>query len=172
MRWRHFAAAMNELIGECSKRPQPTFTNTQRQLQLRTISSYPNDKPWFNIYIKHKLQAKQDAYKDNSKNKYKKARYATEKAVKTGKAKYRDKLEENLTTNNSKNIWQGLKAIINCKPSPKNTTTTDASLPDKLNDFYSRFDKENTIPSSSVTGFHCDEPPSSFSLLSQLTNLL
>ena len=31
MQWRHFAAVLNALICECSKRPQPTFTNTQRQ---------------------------------------------------------------------------------------------------------------------------------------------
>ena len=74
-----------------------------------------------------------------------------EKAAKTGKAKYRDKLEENLTTNNSKNIWQGLKAITNYKPSPKNTTATDTNLPDRLNDFYSRFDKLNTTSPSSIT---------------------
>ena len=63
------------------------------------------------LFIKHKLQAKQDAYKDNDKDKYKKERYAAEKAIKIVKAKYRDKLEENLTTNNSKHIWQGLKNI-------------------------------------------------------------
>ena len=79
--------------------------------------------------------------------------------MKTGKAKYRDKFEENLTTNNSKNIWQGLKVITNYKPSPKNTTATDTILPDRLNDFYSRYDKLNTtspssvIPSSSLPPF-------------------
>ena len=118
-------------------------------IPTKTTTIYPNDKPWFNTYIKHKLQAKQDACKDNDKDKYKKTRYAAEKAVKTGKAKYRDKLEENLTTNNSKNIWQGLKAITNYKPSPKNTT--DTNLPDRLNDFYSRFDKLNTTSPSSIT---------------------
>ncbi|KAK2174774.1 hypothetical protein NP493_778g04035 [Ridgeia piscesae] len=96
----------------------------------------------------HCTIAKQDAYKDNDKDKYKKTRYAAEKAGKTGKAKYRDKLEENLTTNNSKNIWQGLKAIINYKPSPKNTTATDTNLPDRLNDFYSRFEKVKLLPLS------------------------
>ncbi|KAK2171991.1 hypothetical protein NP493_1006g00010 [Ridgeia piscesae] len=84
------------------------------------------------MYIKHKLHVKHDEYKDNDKDKYKKARYAVEKAVKTGKAKYRDKLEVNLTTNNSKNIWQGLKAITNYMPSPKNTTATDTNLPDRF----------------------------------------
>ena len=125
-------------------------------IPTKIITSYPNDKPWFNTYIKHKLQAKQDAYKDNDK----KARCAAEKAV---KAKYRDKLEENLTTNNSKNIWQGLKAITNYKPFPKNTTATDTNLPDRLNGFNSRFDKQNTtspssiIPSSSLPPFTIDE---------------
>ena len=37
-------------------------------IPTKTISSYPNDKPWFNTYIKHKLQAKQDAYKGNDKD--------------------------------------------------------------------------------------------------------
>ena len=46
---------------------------------------------------------------------------------------------------------QGLKAITNYKPSPKNTTATDTNLPDRLNDFYSRFDKLNTISPSSIT---------------------
>jgi len=73
-----------------------------------TITSYPSDKPWFNTDIKHKLLVKQDAYIDNhkDKHKHKKARYAAEKAIETGKAKYWDKLEENLTTKNSKNIWK------------------------------------------------------------------
>ena len=87
----------------------------------------------------------------NGKDKYKKARYAAEKAVKTGKAKYRDKREKNLNTNNAKNIWQGLKAITNYNPSPKITTATDTNLPDRLNYFYSRFDKLNTTSPSSIT---------------------
>ena len=132
-------------------------------IRTKTITSYPNDKPWFNTYIKHKLQANQDAYKDNDKVKYKKAKYAAKKAAKTGKAKYRDKFEENLTTNNSENIWQGLKAIPNYKPSTKNATATDTNHPDRLNDFYSRFDKQNTTspssftPSSSLPPFTVDE---------------
>ena len=121
-------------------------------IPTKTITIYPNDKPWFNTYIKHKLQAKHDAYKDNDKDKYKykKASYEAENAIKTGKAKYRDKPDENLTTNNSKHIWQGLKAITNYKPSPKNTTATDANLPDRLNNFYSRFDQLNSISPSSI----------------------
>ena len=77
-------------------------------------------------------------------------RYAAEKAIKTSKAKYQDKLEENLTTNTSKNIWQGQKAITNYQPSPKNTTTADTTPPNKLNDFYSCFDKKKLFLPSAV----------------------
>ena len=59
----------------------------------------------------------------------------------------------------------------NYKPSPKNTTTTGSTLPDNLNDFYIRFDKQSTTPPSSVRVFHCYEPPSSFSSSSS-SNLL
>ena len=115
--------------------------NLYECIPTKTITSYLNDKPWFNI--KHK----QDAYKDNDKDKYKKARYAAEKAVKTGKVKHSDKLEDNLTSNNPK----GLKAITNYQASPKNTTATDTNFPDRLNDFYSRLDKLNTTSPSSIT---------------------
>ena len=56
---------------------------------------------------------------------YKKARYAEKKAIETGKTKYRDNGEENLTTDNSKNIWLGMRAMTN--------TTTNATLSDNLN---------------------------------------
>ena len=125
-------------------------------IPIKTITSYLNDKPWFNTYIKHKLQAKHDAKTNTRKRDMK-------RKMPSRPAKYRDKLEENLTTNNSKNIWQGLKAITNYKPSPKNTTATDTTFPDRLNDFYSRFDKLNTTspscitPSSSLPPFTVDE---------------
>ena len=35
------------------------------------------------------------------------------------------------------------RPITNYKPSPKYTTATDTNLPDRLKDFYSRFDTEH-----------------------------
>ena len=101
-------------------------------IPTKTKTSYPNDNHWFTTDIKHYLHAKLDAYKDNDKDKYKKARYAAEEPIKTSKANCPDKLEENPTINNSKNIWQAITYYI---PSPKNTTATDTTLPDKLTDF-------------------------------------
>ena len=86
MRWRHFAAVLNALIGEVFKEAAfdiHEYTETVSDyitfceslyIPTKKITSYPNEKPWFNTYIKHKLQTKQDAYKDNDKDKYKEAR--------------------------------------------------------------------------------------------------
>ena len=128
-------------------------------IPTKTINIYHNNKPWFKTDIKHKLQAEQQAYKGNDNDKYKQAMYAAEKAIKTAKANYRDKLEEILTTYNPRYIWQGLKPITSYKPSSKSADITDTTLPDNLNDFYSRFDKQNTISPPSVAAFHCDVPP-------------
>ena len=38
-------------------------------IPTRTIKIYHNNKPWFKTDIKHKLQAKQEAYKGNDKDK-------------------------------------------------------------------------------------------------------
>ena len=128
-------------------------------IPTKTIKIYHNIKPWFKTDIKHKLQAKQEAYKGTDNDKYKQARYAAEKAIKTAKANYGDKLEENLTTNNPRYIWQDLKDITNYKPSSKSADMTDTTLPDNLNDFDSRFDKQNIISPPSEAAFHCDVPP-------------
>ena len=104
-------------------------------IPTKTITIYHNNKPWFKTDSKHKLQAKQEAYKGNDKDKYKQARYAAEKAIKTAKANYGDKLEENLTTNNPRYIWQSLKVVTNYMTSSKSADITDTTLPDNLNDF-------------------------------------
>ncbi|KAK2192711.1 hypothetical protein NP493_24g02003 [Ridgeia piscesae] len=45
MQWRHFAAVLNALIGECSKRQQRTFTNIQTQSAITSPSENNNKLP-------------------------------------------------------------------------------------------------------------------------------
>ena len=124
-------------------------------IQKKIIKIYHNNKPLFKTDIKHKLQSKQEAYKGNDQDKYKQARHAAEKAIETAKVNYRAKLEVNLTTNNPRYIWQGLKVITNYMTSSKSDDISDTTLPDNLNEFYSRFDKQNTISPPPVAAFHC-----------------
>ena len=41
-------------------------------------------------------------------------------------------------------MWQGLKTITDYKGKPRRELSSDVSLPDELNAFYSRFEESNT----------------------------
>ena len=40
-------------------------------------------------------------------------------------------------------MWQGIQAITDYKPTNTSPQTGEASLPDELNSFYARFDRDN-----------------------------
>ena len=67
---------------------------TDSCIPWKTVTIYANDKPWFSKDVKHKLIAKNDAFKNSDKNQYKVAKYETEKAIRRAKAQYRNKLEK------------------------------------------------------------------------------
>ena len=99
---------------------------------LKDVTIYANDKPWFSKNIKHKLTAKNDAFKNSDKNQYKAAKYEAEKAIRRAKSQYRNKLEKQFSTSNSHAVWQGLQRITQYKQ--KSTpANNDPTLPDQLN---------------------------------------
>jgi len=69
-------------------------------------------------------------------------------------------LKKQFSTSNSHAVWQGLQHITQYKqkPTPENN---DPTLPDQLNHFYSRFDRENTTKASSYCGLTQAVPPDS-----------
>ena len=54
------------------------------------------------------------------------------------------KIESYYTGSDAHRMWQGLKAIMDYKGKPRRELPSDASLPDKLNAFYARFEASNT----------------------------
>ena len=56
---------------------------------------------------------------------------------------YRDKLEENFSSGDSKQLWANMNIITQYKGPKKSTDSDDVTLPNKLNDFYARFDRNN-----------------------------
>ena len=130
LQWRHFAAALNALIGECSKKPQPTFTNTQTQSAITSpsarASAFQRKQSQATPTTNHgSILISNTSYRRNKMRT--KTKTIQESEICSGKG-HKDRQGqipwqawENLTTNNSKNIWHGLKAITNYKPSPKNT---------------------------------------------------
>jgi hypothetical protein len=52
--------------------------------------------------------------------------------------------ESYYTGSDTRRMWQGLQSISDYKGRPSRDLPNDASLPDELNAFYARFDKNNT----------------------------
>ena len=111
-------------------------------LPTKTVTQYPNNKPWFDSRLRAKLRAKDEAYKTRNTDPmcYKRTKYDLEKAIKSARATYRQKLEDSLASSNSKDIWNGIQRATNYKPAASTLRSDDESLPNELNQFYARFD--------------------------------
>ncbi|KAL0151642.1 hypothetical protein M9458_053043 [Cirrhinus mrigala] len=109
----------------------------------RTYSTFNNDKPWFSAKLKQLRQAKEDAYWSGDKALYKQAKYTLNREIRVAKLHYSGKLKKQLSRNDSKSVWNGLKAITSYK-SLSLSTEANQQLADDLNEFYCRFEKQKT----------------------------
>ena len=107
------------------------------------------DKPWFNSDTRSKLEAKLDAAASGDPVAEKKSKYDYEKSIRTAKAEYGKKVEKNFEANESRKAWQGVQIITDYK-SKNATIDCDPSLPNELNVFYGRFDRNNTDPPPTI----------------------
>ena len=124
-------------------------------LPEKTVITYPNNKVWFEQSLKSFLKAKDEAYKNktNDPAAFKKARSEWKKAVRRSKQNYKEKLESNFNTNDSKQVWSSISQITNYKGPKKQVVCSDPSLPNQLNEFYARFDLHNsTQPAFALSG--------------------
>lgn len=108
-----------------------------------TVKIYPNQKPWVDRSIREALNARTTAYNEcllsGNMAPYKSTCYELRKAVKLAKKRYREKVELNLSNNDSRSVWQGLKMITDYKRPPL-TMAADSTLVNELNAFYARFE--------------------------------
>ena len=104
--------------------------------------------------MKNDLRAKHEAFISGDDEAMKKAKYDVRRAVKLAKNDYKVKLENDLSTKDSRDLWQGLNQITGYKPKSKSAPKDDHNLTNELNTFYARFDRgpPPTLPPS------CDTP--------------
>ncbi|RXN37493.1 hypothetical protein ROHU_002010 [Labeo rohita] len=109
-----------------------------------TIRTFPNQKPWVDKTIRDALRSRTAAYNAGLASgdmvPYKAASYNVRKAVKEAKQHYGRKLESQLQQNNSRSLWQGLRAITDYKAPTSGMMNADVTLADELNTFYGRFE--------------------------------
>ena len=127
-------------------------------IPTKTIKIFSNNKPWFTRSVKERLKEKDEAYKSGDLVAFKRAKYTLDKELRCAKLEYRNKLEEQFCSGNSREVWQGLESITNYKMK-SHKFNDDPSLPDQLNEFYARFDRENTSPVVTTSGVTDELPP-------------
>ena len=135
-------------------------------IPTRTVCGYANDKPWFTKEVKNKLVAKGAAFRSGDGKEFRRAKYDARRANARAKAEYKDKLEDQFASNNTHAVWQGLQTITHYKAKSA-TISSDPTLPDRLNEFYARFDRQYSAaaeplhlhPPSSLTPVPTAGPP-------------
>ena len=109
------------------------------------------------VPFKHQIEtsSKDLAYrtKDTDPDSFRKAKADWRRAVKSAKQDYKDKLESNFDTRDSRKLWANINLITQYKGPIKNIDSADSTLPNQLNDFYARFDRDNTsVPEFAMEG--------------------
>ena len=114
-------------------------------LPTKTITQFPNNKPWFNKRIRSKIVEKDAAYRNRkvAPELFKQKKSELNKSILSAKLNQRDRVEEVFDSKDSKVLWSNLKLITHYKGPCTTVTSDDVTLPDQLNNFYARFDHNN-----------------------------
>ncbi|GFS00713.1 hypothetical protein ElyMa_006405700 [Elysia marginata] len=106
----------------------------------KTIKLFPNNKPWVTKHIKHILNKKKEAFRNNKTDDLKRIQKEVKHAIKKGKRDYKTKIEGFFRDSNMKKVWQGMKLMSGCKAKGSSGVEGDVLYANELNKFYARFD--------------------------------
>ena len=101
---------------------------------------------------KKKIVAKDAAFRSGDDEEFRRAKYDARRAIVRAKTEYKDKLEDQFASNNTHAVWQGLQTITQYK-AKSTTISSDPTLPDRLNEFYARFDRQYSAAAEPLHSF-------------------
>ncbi|KAI3371020.1 hypothetical protein L3Q82_023668 [Scortum barcoo] len=130
---------------------------TEDVTSTRTVTGYPNQKPWLNAEVRSLLKARDAAFRSGDRLALRAARRQLTAGVKRAKAAYAQRIQGHFTSNDPRSMWRGIKCITDYNTRDAQCPR-DPSLPDALNNFYARFDDPNTSPSTRFTPPPGEEP--------------
>lgn len=108
----------------------------------RHIRVFPNQNPWMNGEVKELLRERNSAFRYGDRDLYGCARAALKRGIREAKGDYRQRIEEDFSSNNSRQVWKQVQHINNFRSSNTTTISGDASLAEELNNFFARFEAE------------------------------
>ncbi len=121
---------------------------------IKTIRIYPKQETWINSDVRAALSAQTSAFKSRNIDDRKQASYDLRKSIKAAKRQYKNEIEEQFNTKNTRNMWQGITGFKGNKPATMNIAT---SLSDELNHFYACFEAHNTAHTESAPADAAEE---------------
>ncbi len=111
----------------------------------RTVTCFPNQKPWLNAEVRALLKARDAAFRAGEASALKVARKELTAGIVRAKATYARKIQGHFTSNDPRSMWKGIKCIMDYNTRDAQCPG-DPSLPDALNRFYARFEDPDTPP--------------------------
>ena len=112
---------------------------TDAVLPVKTITVFPNQKPWLDSTVRSLLKARDTAYRSGDRMAYSRARAELKKGIIQAKLRYKDRVEDHFNSNNPRSMWRGIRTMTDYKPNTQ-LVSHDSTLPDTLNSFFARFD--------------------------------
>ncbi|CAI5677546.1 unnamed protein product [Oreochromis niloticus] len=112
---------------------------------VREFKTFPNNKPWFSKDIKDLILKRKIAFNEGDVPTMRILRKEVRAAIKIAKMRHRNKIEAELSSNNLKRAWLGMKTMAGLQTKGKSNITleeftSDKHLADSLNSFYLRFE--------------------------------
>ncbi|KAK3514687.1 hypothetical protein QTP70_027770 [Hemibagrus guttatus] len=153
---------LSALTGICSERLQPTANSINLEEYTTSVTSYigkcindmtvtktittrSNQKPWMTAEVRALLKLRDSAFRAGDKEALRTARAKLSRAIKEAKHTHAQRIHGHFQdSGDSRLMWQDIQEITDYKTTPS-ACDSDASLPDALNDFYTRFEAQNNV---------------------------
>ncbi|KAK3508796.1 hypothetical protein QTP70_007630 [Hemibagrus guttatus] len=112
---------------------------------VKHVKHFPNQKPRMNSEVCFLLKARDAAFKSGNAEDYSRARANLKRGIRKAKHAHKLRIKEHFHNNSDpRHMWKGIQTITEHKPSVQSLPTSNAFLPDELNHFFARFDKDDT----------------------------
>ncbi|KAI4903353.1 hypothetical protein NFI96_000123 [Prochilodus magdalenae] len=110
----------------------------------KTVTCYPNQKPWLNGEVRSLLKARDAAFRSGDAQELRRARRELTAGVKRAKAAYALKIQGHFSSQDPRSMWRGIKCITDYKTRDAQCSK-DPSLPEgSQQKFYARFEDPDT----------------------------
>ncbi|KAM4612748.1 LOW QUALITY PROTEIN: contactin-4 [Polymixia lowei] len=126
----------------------------------KTITVRANQKPWLTGEVYRLLKVRNTAFRAGDEVALRKARANLSRGIREAKKQHSRRIAHRFSdSKDTRSLWRGIQSITDYRP-PQQTPDCTTSLLNELNDFFGRFEANNSTPAQKTT------PPPSDQVLS------